>query len=140
MSRAAVRVKSRGMRGLVVRWFVTAFGLWLISQLISGIEIQGVGSVFVAALVLGVLNAFLRPLVLFITFPINLLTLGLFTFVINGFMLWLTSGVVRGFAVHGFWSAVVGALLLGLVSFALNVFVSDSGRIEYIYVERIHHY
>ena len=128
------------MRGLVLRWVVTAFALWLTSQLIRGIEIHGVGAVFIAALVLGILNAFLRPLVLFLTFPINLLSLGLFTFVINGFMLWLTSQVVRGFAVHGFWSAVIGALLLSLISFALNVFVSDSGRIEYIYVERTERY
>ncbi len=128
------------MRGLVLRWVVTAFALWLTSLLIRGIEIHGVGAVFIAALVLGILNAFLRPLVLFLTFPINLLSLGLFTFVINGFMLWLTSQVVRGFAVHGFWSAVIGALLLSLISFALNVFVSDSGRIEYIYVERTERY
>jgi putative membrane protein len=128
------------MRGLVLRWVVTAFALWLTSQLISGIEIHGVGAVFIAALVLGILNAFLRPLVLFLTFPINLLSLGLFTFVINGFMLWLTSQVVRGFAIHGFWSAVIGALLLSLISFALSVFVSDSGRIEYIYVERRERY
>jgi len=128
------------MRGLVLRWVVTAFALWLTSQVISGIELRGLGSVFIAALVLGILNAFLRPLVLFLTFPINLLSLGLFTFLINGFMLWLTSEVVRGFAVHGFWSAVIGAFLLSLISFALNVFVSDSGRIEYIYVERLERY
>ncbi|MBI4517043.1 MAG: phage holin family protein [Deltaproteobacteria bacterium] len=127
------------MRGLVVRWVVTAFALWLTSQLVSGIELHGAGAVFIAALVLGVLNACLRPLVLFFTLPINLLTLGLFTLVVNGLMLWLTSGVVRGFEVHGFWSAVGGALLLSLISFVLNVFVSDSGRIEYIYVERIEH-
>jgi putative membrane protein len=125
------------MRGLVFRWVLTAFSLWLTSQLVSGIQLTGMGSVFVAALVLGVLNAFLRPLMLFITFPINLLTLGLFTFVINGLMLWLTSEVVKGFEVRGFWSAVVGALLLSIISFLLNVFVSDSGRVRYIHVERI---
>jgi len=127
------------MRGLVLRWVLTAFALWLTSQLISGIRVGGPGSVFVAAMVLGVLNAFLRPLVLFLTLPINLLTLGLFTLVINGFMLWLTSEVVVGFEVHGFWSAVGGALLMSAISFALNLFISDSGRIQYIYVERIGH-
>jgi putative membrane protein len=125
------------MRGLVVRWVLTALALWLTSQLLRGIELQGAGAVFVAALVLGVLNAFLRPLVLLITFPINLVTLGLFTLVINGLMLWLTSGVVKGFEIHGFWSAVLGALLLSVISFLLNLFVSDSGRIQYIYVERL---
>jgi putative membrane protein len=125
------------MRGLVLRWVLTAFALWFTSQVISGIELTGPGSVFIAALVLGVLNAFLRPLVLLVTFPVNLLSLGLFTLVVNGFMLWLTSAVVRGFVVHGFWSAVIGALFLSVVSFVLNLFVSDSGRIQYIYVERL---
>ncbi|MBI1813886.1 MAG: phage holin family protein [Deltaproteobacteria bacterium] len=125
------------MRGLVIRWLVTAFALWLTSLVVSGIQFHRMGAVFVAAVVLGIFNAFLRPLVLIFTLPINLLTLGLFTFVINGFMLWLTSEVVKGFEVHGFWSAVFGALLLSVFSLALSAFVSDSGRIQYIYVERI---
>lgn len=125
------------MRGLVIRWLTTAFALWLTSLIVQGIEVDGVLPLFFAAIVLGVFNAVLRPLVLFVTFPINLLTLGLFTLVINGAMLKLTSDVVRGFSVHGFWSAVIGAVLLSAFSFALSLFVSDSGRIEYLYVERI---
>jgi putative membrane protein len=81
----------------------------------------------------------LRPLVLVVTLPINLLTLGLFTFIINGAMLKLTSEVVRGFSVTGFWSAVIGALLLSAFSFMLNLFVNDAGRVQYLYVERIDH-
>ncbi len=126
------------MRGLLIRWATTAFALWLTSQIIAGIEVQGVLPLFFAAVVLGVLNALLRPLVLFLTLPINLFTLGLFTFVINGAMLKLAAAVVRGVSVEGFWSAVVGALLLSVISFLANLFVSDSGRIEYIYVERSH--
>lgn len=98
---------------------------------------DGVTSLFFAAVVLGIFNAILRPLVLVITLPINLLTLGLFTWVINGLMLKLTSDVVRGFSVSGFWSAVIGALLLSAISFALNLFISDTGHIEYLYVERL---
>jgi len=124
------------MRGLVIRWFLTAFALWLTSQLVPGIVLRGLGAVFVGAMALGILNAFVRPLVIFLTLPLNLLTLGLFTLVINGFMLWLASQVVRGFEVHGFWSAVIGALLLSIISVTLSAFISDSGRIEYIYVER----
>jgi len=115
----------------------TACALWLTSLIVKGIEVDGIGALFFAAVVLGIFNAILRPLVLIITFPINLLTLGLFTFIINGLMLKLTSDVVRGFAVHGFWSAVIGALLLSLISFALNLFISDSGRIEYIELQRL---
>ena len=125
------------MPGLIIRWVTTACALWLTSLIVKGIEVDGIGALFFAAVVLGIFNAILRPLVLIITFPINLLTLGLFTFIINGLMLKLTSDVVRGFAVHGFWSAVIGALLLSLISFALNLFISDSGRIEYIELQRL---
>jgi putative membrane protein len=127
---------SSDMRGLVLRWVLNALALWLTSALISGIVIDGVFPLFVAALVLGALNTFLRPLLLVATLPINLITLGLFTFVINGLMLWMTASVVAGFHVAGFLSAVGGALLLSLISLALNTFVSDRGRIEYVYIER----
>jgi len=124
------------MRGLIIRWIINAIGLWVTSELLAGIHADGAGSLLVAAVVLGVFNAFVRPIVLLLTLPLNLLTLGLFTFVINGFMLKLTSAVVSGFIVEGFWSAVFGAVILSIVSFALNVFINDEGRVEYIYVER----
>jgi putative membrane protein len=124
------------MRGIALRWVLNAFALWIISALLRGIDATGVFALLAAALVLGFLNAVLRPILLVITLPVNLLTLGLFTFVINGLMLLLTAGVVPGFAVHGFWSAVGGAILLSLVSFVLNLFVTDSGRIQYVYVEQ----
>ncbi|HEX7408324.1 MAG TPA: phage holin family protein [Candidatus Binatia bacterium] len=127
------------MRGLIIRWVTTALALWLTSFIVKGIAIEGIGSLFFAAVVLGIFNAVLRPLVLLITFPINLVTLGLFTLVINGAMLKLTSEVVRGFSVTGFWSAVIGALLLSAISFALNLFVNDAGHVQYLYVERIDH-
>jgi len=125
------------MRGLLIRWVSTAFALWLTSLVVRGIEVDGILPLFFAAVVLGIFNAILRPLVLLVTFPINLVTLGLFTFVINGAMLKLTGDVVRGFSIHGFWSAVVGALLLSVFSFLLNLFISETGHIEYIYVQRI---
>jgi putative membrane protein len=127
------------VRGLIIRWVTTALALWLTSFIVKGIAIEGIGSLFFAAVVLGIFNAVLRPLVLLITFPINLVTLGLFTLVINGAMLKLTSEVVRGFSVTGFWSAVIGALLLSAISFALNLFINDAGRVQYLYVERIDH-
>jgi len=124
------------MRGLLFRWVLNAVALWLTSVVISGIVVEGVFSLLIAALVLGALNTFLRPLLLVATLPINLLTLGLFTFVINGLMLWMTGSFVPGFHVAGFWSAVGGALILSLISLVLNVFVSDRGRVEYVYIER----
>lgn len=126
------------MHGLLFRWLITALALWLTSQIVTGIRADGFLPLLFAAIVLGIFNALLRPFVLLITLPINLLTLGLFTFVINGFMLKLTGSVVKGFEVTGFWSAVFGALLLSVFSFLLNVFINDQGRIQYIYVNRIH--
>ena len=132
-------VAGASVRGLIIRWVTTAFALWLTSLIVKGIDCSGIAPLFVAAVVLGIFNAILRPLVLVVTFPINLLTLGLFTFVINGAMLKLTSEVVRGFSVAGFWPAVIGALLLSAFSFMLNLFVNDAGRVQYLYVERIDH-
>jgi putative membrane protein len=123
------------MIGLLLRWLLVALALFLTSVLIPGVHADSAGSLLVAALVLGILNAVLRPLLIILTLPINLLTLGLFTLVINGGMLKLTSMAVPGFVVSGFWSAVFGALVLSFTSFLLNLFVTDSGRIAHIRVE-----
>lgn len=124
------------MRGFLLRWLLNAFALWITSSLLSGIQVAGMKPLLIAALVLGVLNAILRPILLILTIPFLLLSLGLFVFVLNGFLLLLTSSLVSGFYVSGFWSAFFGALLLSFVSFVLNLFLSDRGRIEYVHVER----
>jgi putative membrane protein len=124
------------MKGILIRWIINALALLLISRLIQGIEVESLFSAFVAAAVLGVINAVLRPILLILTFPITILTLGLFVFLINGFMLYLAGQLVKGFYVHGFWAAVFGALFLSVVSWLANAFISDHGRIEYIQVPR----
>ena len=124
------------MPGFLIRWAVNALGIAFTSWVIPGIWVDGVGPLLIAALVLGILNALVRPLLLILTLPINLLTLGLFTFVINGALLKLTANVVSGFHVEGFWWAVLGALVMSLFSFMLNLFIADTGRVEYIYIER----
>jgi putative membrane protein len=123
------------MPGLLLRWALNAFALWVVSVIVPGIHAAGIFATFIAAFVLGILNALVRPVLLLLTLPINLLTLGLFTFVINALMLEMTSALVRGFTVDGFGSALIGALLLSVVSFFLNVFINDRGRIGHIYVE-----
>src|ERR1041385_325650 len=100
------------MRGTLLRWVVNAAALGLTSGVIRGIQVDGIAPLFVAALVLGMLNAVVRPILLVLTLPINLLTLGLFTFVVNGAMLRLAGALVPGFHVEGFFSSVFGALLL----------------------------
>jgi putative membrane protein len=123
------------MAGLAIRWVLNALALWAVSVIVPGIHAENVLATFAAALVLGILNALLRPILLLLTLPINLLTLGLFTFVVNALMLELTAAIVRGFAVDGFGSALIGALVLSVVSFALNVLVSDAGGIRSVHIE-----
>jgi putative membrane protein len=124
------------MRGLLFRWVVNAGGLLLVSALFDGVHVAGVGWAFVAALFLGVFNALIRPVVLVLTLPLNIVTLGLFTFVVNGFMLWLTGKLLAGFSVEGFWAAVGGALVMSLISFMTSSFIGDRGGVEVIELRR----
>ncbi|MEW6324894.1 MAG: phage holin family protein [Nitrospirota bacterium] len=116
--------------GLFIRWLVNAGTLWLIANIIEGIEVRGALAALVAAAVLGIINAILRPIFILLTLPINILTLGLFTFILNGFMLYLASTLVKGFEVHGFWAPIFGALVLSIVSALTTAFLSDEGRVE----------
>ena len=120
------------MKGILIRWLVLTIGVMLTAYLIEGITVSGFFAAFFAAALLGVLNAFFRPILLILTLPLTILTLGLFTFVINAILLMMVSGVIPGFEVHGFWSAVLGALLISLVSWLLNSFISEKGKVKYI--------
>jgi putative membrane protein len=104
----------------------------LASYLIEGIEVSGFASAFFAAAILGILNAFFRPILIILTLPINILSLGLFTFIINAMLLKMASGVISGFEVHGFWSAVFGSFIISIISWVLSSFISERGRVEYI--------
>jgi len=123
------------MRGFIFRLIINAVALIVTAAIIKGMEFHGIFAPFVAAVVIGVLNAIVRPVLLVLTLPINILTLGLFTFVLNAFMLQITASVVSGFNVAGFWSAFVGAIFMTIISFVLSFFISDKGKIEYIVVK-----
>lgn len=120
------------MRGIALRWLTLTLAIVLTSYLLSGIHVSGFWAAVGAAAMLGILNAFFRPIALILTLPINILTLGLFTFIINAVMLKMVSGVISGFHVEGFWTAIFGALLISLVSFALNSLISERGRVDVI--------
>lgn len=124
------------MKGLLIRWLILTLSILAAAYLFEGIEVSSFFSAFFAAAALGILNAFFRPVLLLLTLPLNLLTLGLFTFVVNALMLMMTSGVISGFHVQGFWSAVFGSLVISLVSWLLTSLVSDEGRIEVIVLRR----
>lgn len=125
------------MKGLFIRWLVLTVAIMAAAYVLDGIEIEGgFFSAFFAAAILGILNALLRPILLLITLPLNILTLGLFTFVINALMLMMASGVIAGFHVHGFWWAVFGSLIISAVSWLLTSLINDQGRMEVITLRR----
>jgi putative membrane protein len=109
------------MTRLLLRWILNAGALFLVMKLVPGIRIDQFSALLVGALVLGLLNAFLRPIIILLTLPVTLLTLGLFTLVINGFIFYLAAQLVEGFGVAGFGTAFVAALLFSLFSFILNL-------------------
>jgi putative membrane protein len=111
---------------------VNAAMIYLAAQVVPGITLRGkpLWPALLAGLVLALVNAVVRPVLKVLTLPLTLLTLGLFLFVLNAFCLWLTSAIVPGFDVQGFWAAFLGALLISVASWALTVFVNDSGRLR----------
>ncbi|MGD9364066.1 MAG: phage holin family protein [Desulfobacteraceae bacterium] len=120
------------MRGIALRWLTLTGAILLASYMLEGIQVSGFMSAVSAAAILGILNAFFRPIALILTLPINILSLGLFTFVINAVMLKMASGVIGGFEVNGFWPAVFGALIISLVSWLLNMLINDRGEVDVI--------
>ena len=125
------------MKGIFLRWLILTFSIIATSYLIDGIQVSGFLSAFFAAAILGILNAFFRPILLILTLPVNILSLGLFTFVINALMLMMLSGVISGCKVYGFWSAVFGSLLISLVSWLLTSFISERGTVQYIDLKNV---
>ena len=124
------------MRGLILRWLILTAAVLAASWFLDGIHVGGFVSALFAAGLLGIMNAFLRPLLIILTLPINIVSLGLFTFVVNAFLLKLVSFLVSGFDVRGFWTAVFGAIIIGGVSWLLNMFIGGRGRVErYDYID-----
>ena len=107
------------MRLLLV-WLVNAVALIVLPYLMSSIQVDSFAAALIAALVLGLINTFIRPLLVLLTLPATVLTLGLFIFVINGLLFWFVGSFVQGFHVAGFWSAVGGAILYSIISWALS--------------------
>jgi len=120
-----------GMKQFVLRWAVTTIAVMVASSVIRGIHYDTVAALIGASLLLGILNAFVRPFLLILSAPLILLTLGLFIFVLNGLLLLLVHTVVIGFHVDGFWSAFWGAIVISVVSWILSAFFRGSdGRVH----------
>ena len=119
------------MVSFLIRWLVTAVAVLVAAHIVPGVDYhENWAALAVMALVLGVLNAVLRPILLITTLPLNILTLGLLTLVINALLFWLAGWLVSGFTVTGFWAAFFGALIVSIVSFVLNSFLVRKGRVE----------
>jgi putative membrane protein len=118
--------------GFLIRVLVNALAILAAAYILPGIEVSGGLAVVAAGLVLAIINAVVRPVLIFLTLPFTLVTLGLFLFVLNAFCLWLTSWLVKGFEVQGFWPAVFGAMLVSVVSWVVNAFLNDRGQVVVI--------
>jgi putative membrane protein len=108
------------MLQLIVIWVINALALLALPYVFPSIHVASFGTALLVALVLGLINTLLRPLLVLLTLPVTLLTLGLFIFVINGLLFWFVGSFVEGFHVAGFWSAVGGAILYSIISWALS--------------------
>ena len=113
---------------LIVRWFINALALMLVAYLYSGVQVSGIVAALIAALVLGLVNAIIRPVLVFLTFPVTILTLGLFIFIINAFLFWFVAEIVDGFKVTGFMAALIGSLMFSVVSLVTSWLVSDKKK------------
>lgn len=124
------------MAGILIRTLVVALGLWLASVLVPGIAVAGPWTLLGAALLLGIVNAVLRPVLVLLTLPVTVLTLGLFVLVINAAMLALVAWVFEGFTIAGFWPALFGAIIVSLTGWLASYLIGPRGRIEVIVVRR----
>jgi putative membrane protein len=108
------------MMRLLLIWLINTIALFVLPLILQSVQIDSFTTALVAALVLGLINTLIRPILIFLTFPVTVLTLGLFILVVNGLMFWAASDLVQGFQVAGFSSAVLGALLYSVISWLLS--------------------
>lgn len=124
------------MQGIVLRTLITMLGLFLASALVPGVSISGAWTFILAAVLLGLVNAFVRPIAFVLTLPITLITLGLFLFVLNAAMFALVAAMLDYFIVSGFWAALFGAIIVSITSTIASWYIGPDGRVEVIVVTR----
>ena len=108
------------IKTFILRTIITGLSLFLVDWIVPGVTLSSVAAAFAAALILGLINAFIRPVLIFLTFPITVVTLGVFLLIINALTYWLTAAIVPGFDIDNFFSAVIGALITSIVGWGLN--------------------
>ncbi|MBB6093075.1 putative membrane protein [Povalibacter uvarum] len=120
------------MTGFILRCAIVALGLWFATKVLSGLQFDTATTLLIAALLLGVVNAIIRPIAIVLTLPLTLVTLGLFLIVINAAMLGLVALLLSGFAISGFWTAVAASLIVSVTSWIASGLIGNNGRIEVI--------
>lgn len=124
------------MTGLLIRMLIVAAGLWLASAIVPGLEVHGTGTLLGAALLLGIVNAVIRPIVVLLTLPITVVTLGAFLLVVNAAMLALVASLFANFSISGFWAALFGSIVVSLTAGLCSQYVGPTGRFEVMVVRR----
>ncbi len=109
---------------ILIKWLLSAVALLIVAYVYGGVQVSSFGSAMIAALVIGLLNAVLRPVLVVLTLPVTILTVGLFLLVVNGLMFWAASGILSGFHVTGFWAAMLGALIYSLLGLVIDSLIS----------------
>ena len=124
------------MAGIILRTLIIMLGLYLASALVPGVQIDGTGSMIIAAVLLCLVNGFVRPIAFVLTLPLTIVTLGLFLLILNAAMFGLVAAMLDGFIVSGFWSALFGALIVSITSTMASWYIGPDGRYEVFVVRR----
>jgi putative membrane protein len=122
--------------GFLLRLAIGAFGLWLAAQIVPGMTISGAGTLVAAAFLLGAVNALVRPIVILLTLPITIVTLGVFLLVVNAMMLGLVAALLPNFHLGGLLSAVLGSIVVSLTGWVASWYVGPRGRVDVLIVRR----
>jgi putative membrane protein len=124
------------MAGFILRVVIVMAGLWIASMLVPGIAISDAWTLLGAALLLGVINAIVRPVIVILTLPVTILTLGLFLLVINAAMLGLAAAFLAGFHIAGFWAALFGSIIVSITGWIASWFIGPHGKVDIVVVRR----
>ncbi len=124
------------MKAFLLKWFITALSIFIVANIFGIIHIENLKALVLASLILGILNAILRPILIILTLPINIFTLGFFTLVINGFLLYVVAGLVSGFEIASFWRAFWAALLISIVNALINFLIYKEPHVRISYIKR----
>lgn len=124
------------MMGFLMRAAIVAVGLWLATKIFSGLHFDSPGVLIAAALLLGLVNAVIRPIAIILTFPLTLVTLGFFLLVVNAAMLGLVALILDGFSVAGFWTAVGGSIVVSITSWLASGLIGNNGRFEVMVIRK----